>query len=57
VHGHGHGLWWIFANCGGCEAGPHGKVPSVDGDTPCGEGQREKACAVEGDASGNGIVS
>jgi hypothetical protein len=25
---HGHGLWWIFANCGGCEAGPCGKCPA-----------------------------
>jgi hypothetical protein len=35
---HGHGVWWIFVNCGGCEAGPCGKMSSVDGGAPCGEG-------------------
>jgi hypothetical protein len=25
---HGHGMWWIFANRGGCEAGHVVKCPS-----------------------------
>jgi hypothetical protein len=54
---HGHGLRWIFANCGGCEAGPCGKMSSVDDGAPHGEGWRKKARVVESDASCNGIVS
>jgi hypothetical protein len=53
---HGHGLWWIFWSCGGCEAGPCGKV-SVDGGTPCGEGRRENDRVVEGNVICHVIVS
>jgi hypothetical protein len=53
---HGHGLWLIFASCGGCEADPCGKMSSVDGGASCGEGWRKKARVVEGDESCNGIM-
>jgi hypothetical protein len=53
---HGHGMWWIFSNGGRCEAGPCGKMSSVDSGAPCGEGWREEARVVEIDTSGNGIV-
>jgi hypothetical protein len=53
---HGHGLWWIFANGSGCEAGSCGKMSSVDSGAPCGEDWREEAHMVESDSSGNGIV-
>jgi hypothetical protein len=54
---HGHGLGWIFANGGRCEAGPRGKVSSVDGNISCREGRRENARVVEGDASCTYIMS
>jgi hypothetical protein len=53
---HGHGMWRIFANGSRCEAGPCGKMSSIDSGAPCGEGWREEACMVESDASGNIIV-
>jgi hypothetical protein len=54
---HGHGLWWTFASCSRCEAGPCCNISSVDGSAPSGEGWRKKARMVEGNASCNGIVS
>jgi hypothetical protein len=53
---HGHGMWWIFANGSGCEAGPCGEMSIVDCGAPCGEGWREEACMVESDSSRNGTV-
>jgi hypothetical protein len=46
---------WNVADIG-CDAGPCGKMSSVDSGAPCGEGWREEARVVEIDASGNGVV-
>jgi hypothetical protein len=53
---HGHGLRWVFFDCGGGEPGPGGEVSGVNGGAPRGQGGGVATCVVERNSVGDGVV-